>query len=141
MSFRAAACSSFSLCGVEDTLSASEMSSARIEFSATDLTQAIHAKTDKVAFNFYYTGTETTLPVNVYVKFKKRTYEEAISSSEYTFTSGANSIVWSNLTSLNWERNGAIEYIAFEIGEKGAPKNTDLYIKSFVVYKAREATE
>ena len=120
---------------------ASEMSSARMEFSATDLTQAIHAKTDKVAFNFYYTGTETTLPVNVYVKFKKRTYEEAISSSEYMFTNGANSIVWSNLTSLNWERNGAIEYIAFEIGEKGAPKNTDLYIKSFVVYKAREATE
>lgn len=120
---------------------ASATAFARIEFSAEELTTNINAKTDKIAFNFYYAGEETSLPVNVYVKYKKKTYEGAISSSEYTFTKGANSIVWSNLTSINWENNGEIEYIAFEIGEKGAPKNTDLYLKNFVIYKAREDTE
>lgn len=110
---------------------------ARVEYTAATVLNNINARADKAVFKFYYTGAETT-SVSVYVKYKNKRYEEAISSAAFRLEQGENVIEWNNLSTMNWEKNGAIEYIAFEIGDFGAAARTDIYIEKFVVYGVRE---
>ncbi|MBQ8309199.1 MAG: DUF4091 domain-containing protein [Clostridia bacterium] len=114
-----------------------ENARARVEYSATELLSAIGGKTDKVVFKFWYAGADKT-SVSVYVKYKNKRYEESISSAAFRLETGENVISWDNLTSVNWEKNGEIEYVAFEIGDLGAAARSDVYLKGCVLYAAKE---
>lgn len=122
------------------TPKATDTARALVRFADSALLSRIGEQTDKVVFKYWYNGSAQTLPVNMYIKYKNKQYEETIGSATYQFKQGANEIVWNNLTQVNWEKNGKIEYIAFEIGELGAAAHTDLYMKSVVIYSVREDT-
>ena len=114
-----------------------ENAKARVEYSQSTVLENLNGATDKVVFKFYYTGAEAT-NVNVYVKYKNERYEEAISSASFRLENGENAIEFAGLSTINWEKKGSIEYIAFEIGEFGAELREDIYWQSLVIYEKRE---
>ncbi len=120
-------------------LAAESNTTAFVRFKDLTLLSNINAKTNKVAFNFYYNDETVTLPVMIYVKYKNKTYDEAISSSLFTFKKGMNTIVCDSFDNINWERNGEIEYLTIEVGEiNGGTVENSFYWKNVVIYDKKE---
>lgn len=103
-----------------------------------ELIPLLTADVAKVVFNFYYDGAEENLPVEVFVKYQKRPYEENITSSAFLFNKGANTIEWKNLSGVPWDKNGVIKHIIFSIGDYAAAAREDLYLRNIVIYNTRE---
>ncbi len=118
---------------------ATESARARITISNEDVIKAFDKTTDKAVFNWYYAGTDD-LKLNVYVKQKQSTYPREL-GAQITLKTGANTVSLEGISTINWEKNGDIEYIFFEIGELNQPARNDLYLKNIVVYKMQEETE
>ena len=110
-----------------------------VRISAPDLISKFTAKTDKAAFTFFYTGDEE-LSVEVYVKYKNKTYPQTIASRAFVFEPGQqNTITWENISGLSWDTLGDVEYVTFYFGTENAQvANEDVYVKNMTVYYVRE---
>jgi len=111
-----------------------------IKFTDKDVISKLDGSVAKAVFNFYYDGEETELPIEVFVKYKNKVYEENITSSAFVFKKGYNQIEWKNLGNVNWEKNGELQYVIFSIGGYGDTARSDLYLKNVVIYNAREGS-
>ncbi len=109
-----------------------------ITFSAEEIVSLLNADVAKVVFNFYYDSSAGELPIEVFVKYKKKYYEENITSSAFIFNQGSNSIEWKNLASIDWSVKGEIEYVTFSIGNANDTAREDLYLRNIVIYNVRE---
>ncbi len=105
-----------------------------VTFTNTAIFAQLNANTNKAMFNMYYDG-EESLFVDVIVKYKKQRYKQSVITA--IFEHGWNSVEWGGLSTINWEKNGEIEYIVFAFGDAGAEARSDIYIKNVVVYAER----
>ena len=82
----------------------------------------------------YYDG-ENSLFVEMKVKYKKQRYKQSVIAT--MFEQGWNFVEWSGLSTINWEKNGEVEYIEFAFGDAGDEARADIYIKNVVIYAER----
>lgn len=114
-----------------------------IQIDDKDFVSKFGTQSEKATFTFYYTG-EKALYVDVYVKYKNKTYQQKISSHVFQFAYGPNTIAWGNIYGINWATLGEVEYVRFYFGASGDPAKEkpkareDLYFKNMVVYYVRE---
>ena len=105
-----------------------------VTFTNTAILAQLNANTNKAMFNMYYDG-EESLFVDVIVKYKKQRYKQSVITA--IFEHGWNLVEWGGLSTINWEKNGEVEYIVFAFGDAGAEARSDIYVKNFVVYAER----
>ena len=110
------------------------MSKQEAKLTDSSLFAKLNGQSDKVVFNFWYDG-QDNLPVEVFIKYKGQRYKVSISAT--AFKQGWNTIEWTGLSTINWEKNGEVEYILFSVGSSGDAARADLYLKNIVVYGAK----
>lgn len=109
-----------------------------IQIDSKDLLSKLGTQSEKATFTFYYTG-EAQLYVDVYVKYKNKTYPQTISSHVFVFSQGPNTIAWGNIYGLNWDNLGEVEYVKFYFGlNDSAAAREDIYFKNMLIYYVRE---
>ncbi len=106
-----------------------------INFAYDGALSLINANVQKVSLNFWYDG-EEELPIKVRVKYKNVVGVAEVSSAPFVFRKGKNSIEWENLSSVNWEKNGGVEYLVFSIEKEGGKARKDLYLRNIAIYHA-----
>jgi hypothetical protein len=94
----------------------------------------LNAESDKALFTFWYDG-EDTISLETLVKYKNQRYKVSIST--LAIRHGWNTVEWKNLASVNWEKNGNVEYVLFSVGNNGDAARSNLYFKNVVVYEAK----
>lgn len=117
---------------------ASASARARLVITKQEIVSAFDKTTDKAVLNWYYAGSDD-LKINVYLKQKNATYPREL-GTQVTLKPGANTISLEGISTMNWDKNGDVEYIFFEVGEFNQQARKDLYLKNIVVYKVQEET-
>lgn len=114
--------------------SVDELTKQEVRFTNTGIFAQLNANTNKAIYNMYYDG-ENSLFVEMKVKYKKQRYKQSVIAT--TFEQGWNFVEWSGLSTINWEKNGEVEYIEFAFGDAGDEARADIYIKNVVIYAER----
>ena len=106
-----------------------------ITFAQQELLSKINATTEKLVFNFWFDGNESSYPVEIWVKYKNKVYSANIANVR--FKKGWNAIEWSGLSSVNWASNGEVEYLLITFGSERDAARADMYIKNIAVYSGK----
>ena len=106
-----------------------------INFAYDGALSLINANVQKVTLNFWYDG-EEELPIKLRVKYKGKAGVGDAISTPFVFRKGKNSIEWENLSAIDWEKNGGVEYLVFSIEKTGGKARKDLYLRNIAIYHA-----